>query len=69
MPDLDEDAIEAAALEPQSASSDGQSVTQRSIPDMIAAAKYAAAKRAAASTALVPGVRWAKLKMPGGTGE
>jgi len=59
--------IEAAAAEPASASVDGQSTTNRSIAELIAADRYAADKRAAAAKR--PGIRIFKLKNGSAVGE
>jgi hypothetical protein len=58
------DPIEQAALEPQRASGDGQSVDNRSLKDLIEADKYLANKRARSGM----GMKITQLVPPGGTG-
>lgn len=57
----------AAANAPRSASGDGISVQQHSLPDLIAAQKYEAAKKMAKSKN--SGVRFQKIKPPGTSGS
>jgi hypothetical protein len=57
------DDINNNAQAPQSASGDQGSVTQHSIPDQIAADKYAQAQRAAQRGGLA-GIRFIKTVMP-----
>lgn len=64
------DAISAAdiiekTLQPQSASADGESVTNRPIDDLIKGAKFAAEVNAAADPAAVLRSRMYKIKSPG----
>lgn len=62
MPDLS-DTIEAAAALPASASVDGQSVTHRSVADLVAIDQYLAAKEAVRKRRR--GVAFTKLIAPG----
>jgi hypothetical protein len=61
------DPIETAAAEPASASVDGQTTTNRSIADLIAADRYAAQKRATKAGGL--GIRMSKIKNGSAVGE
>ena len=61
MPDDLDDAIESAAAQPQQASVDGQSVTQRSLSELIEADRYLARKRAQAAANPNFGVRVKKV--------
>ena len=56
-------AIETAISKPKSVSADGMSKTAQSIPDLIAADKYLASKRSAASGGL--GIRLGRFVPPG----
>jgi hypothetical protein len=62
-----ESRIEDVAAKPASVSVDGQSVSEQSINDLIAADKYLAAKAAAGKSHM--GLRITKLKMPGARGK
>lgn len=61
------DPIETAAAEPATATVDGQTVNNRSIGDLIAADRYAAQKRAAASGKL--GIGIGRLRPGSAVGE
>lgn len=65
-PAITADQIAEKALEPQSASSDGESVSQRPMSDLIAGAKFAAATTAAANPAAVFRGNSYQIKTPGG---
>ena len=56
-PTTPEEAIEQGALGPQSATVDGNSVTQRSLSELIEADKYLASKNAAANSNEMFGMR------------
>lgn len=56
-------AIETAVSKPKSVSMDGMSKSAQSIPDLIAADKYLASKRASASGGL--GIRLGRFIPPG----
>lgn len=58
-----EDEIKEAAASPQSASGDGETVTARSLVEMIEADKYLAAKKAANSKG--KGFAFTKFRRPG----
>ncbi len=58
------DEILANALRPQASAVDGQSVTERSLADQIAADKYLKSQQAVQSAPF--GVRYAKIVPPGG---
>jgi hypothetical protein len=63
LPNLDAyDAILAAMSEPRSATVDGVTATTHSLPDLIAAAKYIAGQRAAASP--TRGLKFTRLLPP-----
>lgn len=65
-PAITADQIAEKALQPQSASSDGESVSQRPMSDLIAGAKFAAETAAAADPAAVLRSRMFQIKTPGG---
>lgn len=58
-----EEALEQNAMGPASASGDSGSITQHSLQDQIAAAKYVAGEQAKSSTGL--GLTFRKLVPPG----
>jgi len=62
---MDSETLETAATTPASATVDGTSAQQRSLPDLIAMDRYLSSKQAAASRK--PGIRFAKLLPPGMT--
>jgi len=64
-PDAEGIDIEAAAASPKAASADGVSMTAHSLPDLIAADKYARAK--AAGRNKYRGLRFARFVPPGTT--
>jgi hypothetical protein len=63
--DAIEDAIEAAVDEPQQVSVEGESITNRSIPDLIALAKYRGAQNAVNSS---NPISCRRQKFPGASG-
>lgn len=63
---MDETAVADAINEPKQATADGVSVQQHSLPDLIQAEKYLAAKAAASKKH--SGLRFAKLVPPGTIG-
>ena len=64
--DAIEDAIEAAVDEPQQVSVEGESITNRSIPDLIALAKYRGAQNAVNGD--TGGLSCRRQKFPGASG-
>jgi len=63
MAEIDPDTIAENATKPQSASGDGESVSQYSISEQIAADKYRASQAAASSGAI--GIRFMTVRPPG----
>ncbi len=61
------DQIASNALQPQSMSVDGQTVTEHSLQDQIAAAKFLQAQTAAQGSNC--GLRFSKIVPPGATGR
>jgi len=64
--DTIQNAIEQNAVGPASTSVDGTSVQTRSIGEQIEADRYLSGKRAAAASRPAFGLRFTKLKPPGG---
>ena len=60
------EAIEQNSLGPRSATVGGDTVTQHSIQDQIAADRYLASRRAASNGTLGFGIRTQRIKPPGG---
>ncbi len=60
------EAIAAAALGPKSVSVDGQTVTEHSIADLIAADRYLSQQAAATAKPLGFGIRIQRIVPPGG---
>jgi len=65
--DATPDPIETAAAEPQSATVDGQTITNRSVDQLIAADRYAAQKRAVSAPGF--GIRRTRLNPGSAVGE
>lgn len=60
-----EDEIKEAAAGPQSASGDGQTVTDRSLSELIEAEKYLLAKQAGKKTGKNIGIGFSRFRRPG----
>lgn len=67
MSDEISDQIAENALQPQSVTIDGQTVSEHSLPDQIAAAKFLASQTDAQATGL--GIRFSKIIPPGALGR
>lgn len=63
----DQTVVSEAMEQPKSAASDGLSVTQHSLPDLIKAEQYKASKTAASQPHR--GIRFTKLVPPGSIGD